>query len=70
MKIKSICELVKVYNGILNFFIDSGFGELADLTPSAALDNFIDSYSELGTLISYWEERGMPAMNCSENLSF
>lgn len=58
MKIKSICDLIKVYNAIFNFFIDSGFGELQDLTPHPALDYFISSYSELDNLVLYWNTTG------------
>lgn len=63
MKINSLCELIIIYNGILDFFIDSGFGEFRDLTPSPALNSFIDSYSELGSLVSYWEEQGLEKCN-------
>lgn len=59
MKINSLCELIKVYDAILFFYIDTGYGELNNLTPSPALSHFLDSYSKLGTLISYWEAHGM-----------
>lgn len=63
MKINSLCEILIIYNAILDFFIDSGLGEFGDLTPSPALNSFIDSYSELGNLISYWEEKGLEKCN-------
>lgn len=70
MKINSICELIKAYNAIFNFYVDTGFGELADLTPHPALNYFIDSHSQFNSLLSYWEERGWKAIrNCSEKIN-
>lgn len=54
MKINSLCLLIKAYNAILDFYIDTGFGESQQLTPLPALSHFVDSYSELGNLVSYW----------------
>lgn len=69
MKINSICELIKAYNAIFNFFIDTGVGELVDLTPHATLNHFIDSYREFDSLLSYWEELGWKDIrNCSEEI--
>lgn len=71
MKIKSFCDLIIAYNGIFDFFIDTGFGELPDLTPSPALDSFVSSYSELGGLIFDWEAAGLCTYcQCNETLSF
>lgn len=58
MKIKSLCELIAVYNGIIDFFIDSGYGELQDLTPHPTLVHFVSSYSELNNLVLYWNTTG------------
>jgi len=70
MKIKSICELIKAYNAVLNFFIDTGFGERFDLSPHPALTHFIDSYSEFDSLLSHWEEHGWKNVrNCSEKIN-
>lgn len=57
MKINSFCQLIKGYNAILGFFIDTGFGESQQLTPLPALTHFIDSYSELDNLLSYWVKK-------------
>jgi len=65
MKINSLCQIFNIYNAILDYFIDSGLGELDNLTPHPAFTSFIDSYSEFGSLVSYWEARGMP--NCTIN---
>jgi hypothetical protein len=63
MKINSLCEIFIIYNAILDFFIDTGYGEKQDLTPHPAFIDFIDSYSKFDSLISYWEEKGM--LNCT-----
>lgn len=68
MKINSLCKIISLYNAIFEFFIESGFGELQDLTPHPAFASFVDSYSQFGGLVSYWEDRGLPA--CNETLSF
>lgn len=57
MQIKSLCELLTVYNAIYNFFIESGYGEQPDLTPHPTLTYFIGSYSQLNHLLSVWETK-------------
>lgn len=54
MKINTFCLLINYYNAILDFYIDTGIGETNDFGPHPALDYFIDSYSELDSLLSYW----------------
>jgi hypothetical protein len=63
MKINNLCELLIVYNGILDFFIDSGYGEQPNLTPHPTLNHFIDSYSQLDNLLLLWKA------NCSLQVS-
>lgn len=63
MKINSFCQIISIYNAILNYFIDTGLGELEDLTPHPAFASFVDSYSKFGSLVSYWESKGMPRCN-------
>lgn len=63
MKINSLCEILIIYNAILDYFIDTGYGERVDLTPHPAFAAFISSYSQFGSLISYWEDYGMPKCN-------
>lgn len=57
MKIKSICDLVTVYNAIFNFYVDSSVGERGDVGSLPALNYFISSYNELGNLVAYWKKR-------------
>jgi len=66
MKINSLCEILILYNAILDFFIDSSLGEREDLTPHPAFSDFINSYSKFGTLILYWEDKGMPKCNVTK----
>lgn len=61
MKINLLCKLISLYNGLQQFYIESSLGELDNLTPHPALVAFIDSYSKLNSLISYWEANGLPA---------
>lgn len=56
MLIESLCELKIVYESILDYFIDSGSGELRTVGTHPALSYFISSYNELGSLISYWKD--------------
>jgi len=60
MKINSLCQLIIYYNAILDFFIDSGFGELSTVSTHPAVDHFLDSYSELDSLLLLWKT------NCSK----
>lgn len=60
MEINSLCELKIVYDRILEFFIDTGFGEQANLTPFPALTDFVSSYSKLGDILSFWKQ------NCTQ----
>lgn len=70
MKINSICQLIKVYNAIFTFFVDTGFGEQPDLSPHPALNHFLNSYGELDTLLSLWEKHGWKDVRkCDEKIN-
>jgi len=55
MEIKTLSQLKLVYDAILDFFIDTGYGEM-DYGQHPALANFINSYNKLDSLILYWKE--------------
>lgn len=67
MKINSICELIKIYNGIFSYWLYNGHIELGTGSPHPTFSYFIDSYSEFGHLMDDYERN---AFKCKEKLIY